>query len=76
MMRAKGGRVGGDMTDDEGDEVSSDALIQRVLDDEGLIRRARGGGIHMTAGAATGVGRLEKMGIKQRHRGSMAPKEV
>lgn len=70
-MRAKGGRV----AKLDADEDTRD-LVADTLREEGLIRRARGGGIHMTAGAATGIGRLEKMGIKVRHRGSMAPKEV
>lgn len=77
-MRAKGGRIKGEIdtpTHDDLDEDKRD-LISKTLEEEGLIRKARGGGIHMTAGAATGIGRLEKMGIKARHRGSMEPKEI
>lgn len=69
-MRARGGRVKNSETD------SDDRVIKTTLSEEGLIRKARGGGIHMTASAANGIGRLEKMGITARHRGSMAPKDV
>jgi hypothetical protein len=73
MMRAKGGSV----HTPHGDEAEDKALINKTLKEEGLIRRAKGGGVHMTAGAITGEGRLEKMGIKiPSHRGSMSPKEV
>lgn len=55
--RKRGGRV-------HADESQDKALIQKTLKDEGLVReRARGGRMpHMTAGAATGEGRLEKIG--------------
>lgn len=59
--RAKGGAV-------HEDEAQDKALIEKTLKDEGLVReRASGGRLpnqkhHMTAGAATGVGRLEKIG--------------
>lgn len=55
--RASGGAV-------HKDEAQDKALIERTLKNEGLVReRARGGGMpHMTAGAATGEGRLEKIG--------------
>jgi hypothetical protein len=73
MMRAKGGSV----HTPHGDEAQDKALISKTLKEEGLIRRAKGGGVHMTAGAITGEGRLEKMGIKiPSHRGSMKPQEV
>lgn len=72
MMRARGGKVMGGHPDAAQDKN----LIEETLKEEGLIRKARGGGVHMTAGAVTGIGRLEKMGIKARHRGSMSPKEI
>lgn len=72
-MRAKGGRIS--KMDDE-DGGLSDKLINDVLSEEGMRKRAKGGGVHMTAGAATGIGRLEKMGIGARSRGSMKPKDV
>ena len=71
-MRARGGMVMGDHPDAKQDKE----LIQKTLREEGLVRKAKGGGIHMTAGAVTGEGRLEKMGITARHRGSMKPQEV
>lgn len=77
-MRAKGGRVKGEMETPDHNGLDEDKrdLIADTLREEGLIRRARGGGITMTAGAANGVGRLEKMGITARHRGSMTPKDI
>lgn len=57
MPRKKGGRVMGDHPDASQDK----ALIQKTLREEGLVRKAKGGGVHMTAGAVTGEGRLEKM---------------
>lgn len=69
--RASGGRV-------HKDEAQDKALIQKTLKDEGLVRsdepvkmgRARGGKVHhMTAGAATGVGRLEKIGVTPKNAG-------
>lgn len=73
MMRKRGGKVMGDHPDAKQDKD----LIQKTLREEGLVRKAKGGGIHMTAGAVTGNGRLEKMGVRvPSHRGSMAPKDV
>lgn len=49
--------------------------VEQTLKAEGLVRsdkpegRARGGKVHMTAGAATGVGRLEKIGEKPHNAG-------
>lgn len=60
MPRKKGGRVMGGHPDASQDKE----LIQKTLREEGLVRKAKGGGIHMTAGAVTGEGRLEKMGKK------------
>lgn len=72
-MRARGGKVMGDHPDASQDKD----LIQKTLCEEGLVRKAKGGGITMHAGAVTGTGRLEKMGKKAPlHRGSMEPKEV
>lgn len=72
-MRARGGKVMGDHPDAAQDKD----LIEKTLREEGLIRKAKGGGITMKAGAATGIGRLEKMGHNPPlHRGSMAPKEI
>lgn len=59
-MRARGGKVMGGHPDASQDKD----LIQKTLREEGLVRKAKGGGIHMTAGAVTGEGRLEKMGRK------------
>lgn len=74
-MRAKGGKVshmGG-----HPDAAEDKALIKKTLREEGLVRKAKGGGVHMTAGAATGNGRLEKMGIKvPNHRDGMKPQAV
>lgn len=83
-MRAKGGRVKGELggegkfeyADDGDGDGSMGSIISDALKEEGLIRKARGGGVHMTAGAVTGIGRLEKMGITARHRGSMKPQDV
>lgn len=73
MMRARGGKVMGDHPDASKDKE----LIQKTLREEGLVRKAKGGGITMHAGAVTGTGRLEKMGKPAPlHRGSLAPKEV
>jgi hypothetical protein len=73
MPRARGGKVMGDHPDASQDKD----LIQKTLREEGLIRKAKGGGVHMTAGAVTGKGRLEKMHMGSKtHRGSMEPKEV
>lgn len=61
--RKRGGRVHEDAAQDK-------ALIEKTLKDEGLVReRASGGRLpnqkhHMTAGAVTGEGRLEKIGKK------------
>jgi hypothetical protein len=72
-MRARGGKVMGGHPDASKDKE----LIHKTLEEEGLVRKAKGGGVTMTAGAVTGNGRLEKMGIKvPSHRGSMEPKEV
>ena len=35
--------------------------VSESLKEEGLVRKAKGGGIHLTAGAASGVARLEKL---------------
>jgi hypothetical protein len=73
IPRKRGGKVMGGHPDAAQDKE----LIEKTLKEEGLVRKARGGGIHMTAGAITGEGRLEKMGIKiPSHRGSMKPKEI
>jgi hypothetical protein len=73
MMRAKGGSV----HTPHGDEAEDKALINKTLKEEGLIRKAKGGGITMRAGAVTGIGRLEKMGEHPPlHKGSMSPKEI
>ena len=72
-MRARGGKVMGDHPDAAQDKE----LIEKTLREEGLIRKARGGGITMHAGAVTGIGRLEKMGKHPPlHKGSMTPKEI
>lgn len=52
--RARGGKV---------NEMDPTA---HTMKEEGLIQKARGGGIHMKemhAGAASGIGRLEKLGL-------------
>lgn len=62
--RAAGGRV-------HKDEAQDKALIERTLKEEGLVReRASGGRMpHMTAGAATGEGRLQKIGKEPKSAG-------
>ena len=78
MPRAKGGRV-------HPDEAEDKKLIMKTLKDQGLVRsdkaehmglrgRAAGGRLpnqnhHMDAGAVTGVGRLEKIGMKPKSAG-------
>ena len=57
MPRAKGGRT------NHSDEKQDKALIEKTLKDEGLVRRARGGGIktfHMEGGSVSGPGREDK----------------
>lgn len=72
-MRAKGGIVMGNHPDASQDK----ALIKETLKQEGLVRKAKGGGVTMHAGAVTGIGRLEKMGKHPPlHKGSMSPKAV
>lgn len=46
-----------------GGNVSQKDPTSHTMSEEGLIQKARGGGIHMTAGADSGVGRLQKMGL-------------
>lgn len=70
MPRAKGGKVMG------GSPTAPADATEKTLREEGLVRKAKGGGLHMTAGAVTGEGRLQKMGITKTHRGSMSPKAV
>lgn len=64
--RASGGAV-------HKDEAQDKDLIQKTLKAEGLVReRATGGRMphhHMTAGAVTGIGRLEKIGKKPKDAG-------
>lgn len=73
-IRAHGGRV------KHADEAEDKALIKKELRAQGLIRadhevkRAHGGRLpnqkhHMEAGAATGLGRLEKIGEKPKSAG-------
>ena len=72
-MRARGGKVMGDHPDAKQDKE----LIEKTLREEGLVRKAKGGGVHMEAGALTGAGRLEKMHKNPPlHRGSMKPQEI
>lgn len=73
--RAKGGRV------KHSDEAEDRALFKKMFKQEekkeGKTERARGGRLthhEMTAGAATGVGRLEKIGEKPKNAGH--PQEV
>jgi hypothetical protein len=69
MPRAKGGRV-------NEDEAQKDPLAM-TLREEGLVKKARGGGLHMEAGAITGLGRLEKMHLNPPlHKDGMKPQEV
>ena len=73
MPRARGGKVMGDHPDASQDKE----LIEKTLREEGLVRKAKGGGITMHAGAVTGIGRLEKMGKHPPlHKGSMKPEEI
>jgi hypothetical protein len=72
-MRARGGKVIGDHPDAKQDKE----LIEKTLREEGLVRKAKGGGVHMEAGALTGIGRLEKMHKNPPlHKGSMKPQEI
>jgi hypothetical protein len=72
-MRARGGKVMGDHPDAKQDKE----LIEKTLREEGLVRKAKGGGVHMEAGALTGIGRLEKMHKNPPlHKGSMKPQEI
>jgi hypothetical protein len=73
--RAKGGRV------KHADEKEDKALIMKTLKDQGLIHsvhRARGGKVpsHMTAGAESGPGRLEKTAWRERNARHEKPQEV
>lgn len=78
--RAKGGRV-----HRHADEAEDKALIEKTLRDEGLVRsdkpakvRARGGRIEegMTAGAASGPGRLEKVEMREKNARHEKPQAV
>ena len=71
MPRKKGGRVMG------GHPSAGDMEEAATRREEGLVEKARGGGITMHAGAVTGIGRLEKMGKHPPlHKGSMKPQEI
>jgi len=74
-MRAKGGKVsrmGG-----HPDASQDKDLIKKTLREEGLVRKAKGGGVHLEGGAVTGIGRLNKMGINPpTHRNGMRPQDV
>ena len=71
-LRARGGKVmGGHPT------LSKDAdTIDKTMKEEGLVRKAKGGGVHMTAGAVTGEGRLEKMGLGSKAKAVTKVQEV
>ena len=84
--RKRGGRV------EHGDEAEDRAMIKQMvkgsalknaggrvgsLADQGLTKaRARGGSIHMTAGAESGPGRLEKTEARRKNARSEHPQEV
>jgi hypothetical protein len=74
MPRAKGGKV---VMGEHPDAKQDKALIEKTLREEGLCRKARGGGLHMEAGAITGLGSLEKMHLDPPlHKDGMKPQEV
>jgi hypothetical protein len=72
-MRKRGGMVMGKHPDASQDKE----LIHKTLKEEGLVRKAKGGGIHLECGAVTGIGRLNKMGINPpTHKDGMRPQDV
>lgn len=66
MMRKRGGKV-------HADEVQDKALIKKELKAEGLVRKARGGALHMTGGSLSGPGREEKNKFQKHHGDKSAP---
>lgn len=60
MMRKRGGKV-------HADEAQDKALIKKELKDEGLIRKARGGALHLPGGVLSGPGRAANNKFQKSH---------
>ena len=60
--RARGGKV------NHADAKEDKAMIKKMVKSDSLKGRARGGKVHMTAGAESGPGRLEKVAARTRNK--------
>ena len=68
--RARGGKV------NHADAKEDKAMIKKMVKSDSLKGRARGGKVHMTAGAGTGEGRLEKEAARIRNKGGDKNAEI
>jgi hypothetical protein len=68
--RARGGKI------EHADVKEDKAMIKKLVKPESLKGRARGGKVHMTAGAESGPGRLEKKAARTRNKGGDKHAEI